>query len=72
VHVPHPARNPAITEHDLREQLRNWMRRDPTVAEYLSIRDVAAIGKLTPERLRVHRYEEVIEILVAELAPSAQ
>jgi hypothetical protein len=48
------------------------MSRDPTVADYLSMRDQAAIGKLTPERLRVRRYEETIEILVAELAPSTQ
>jgi hypothetical protein len=43
------------------------MRGDPTVAKYLPMRDAAAIGKLTPERLRMCNYEEKIRILIDEL-----
>jgi hypothetical protein len=43
------------------------MRRDPTVAKYLPMRDAVAIGKLTPERLRMCNYEEMIRILIDEL-----
>ncbi len=59
--------NPGITQANLQEHLRNWMRRDPTVAKYLPMRDAVAIGKLTPERLRVSDYEEIIRILIDEL-----
>jgi hypothetical protein len=59
--------NPGITQANLEEHLRNWMRRDPTVAKYLPMRDAVAIGKLTPERLRVSNYEEIIRILIDEL-----
>jgi hypothetical protein len=44
-------RNPGITQTNLKDHLRTWMRRDPTVAKYLPMRDAVAIGKLTPERL---------------------
>ena len=60
-------RNPGITQANLQEYLRNWMRMDPTVAKYLPMRDAVAIGKLTPERLRVSNYEEIIRILIDEL-----
>ena len=60
-------RNPGITQANLKDHLRNWMRRDPTVAKYLPMRDAVAIGKLTPERLRMCNYEEMIRILIDEL-----
>jgi hypothetical protein len=60
-------RNPQITQANLKDHLRNWMRGDPTVAKYLPMRDAAAIGKLTPERLRMCNYEEKIRILIDEL-----
>jgi hypothetical protein len=44
------------------------MLRDPTFAEYLSTRDATAIGKLTPERLRVGGYEEILKRLLEEMA----
>lgn len=43
------------------------MRGDPTVTKYLPMRDAVAIGKLTPERLRMCNYEEKIRILIDEL-----
>jgi hypothetical protein len=60
-------RNPGITQAKFKEHLRNWMRRDPTVAKYLPMRDAVAIGKLKPERLRMCNYEEMIRILIDEL-----
>ena len=60
-------RNPGITQANLKDHLRNWMRRDPTVAKYLPMRDAVAIGKLTPERLRMCNYEDKIRILIDEL-----
>jgi hypothetical protein len=60
-------RNPGITQANLKEHLRNWMRGDPTVPKYLPMRDAVAIGKLTPERLRMCNYEEMIRILIDEL-----
>lgn len=63
-------RNPQITQANLKDHLRNWMRGDPTVAKYLPMRDAVAIGKLTPERLRMCNYEEIIRILIDELVPA--
>jgi hypothetical protein len=60
-------RNPGITQANLKDHLRTWMRGDPTVAKYLPMRDAVAIGKLTPERLRMCNYEEKIRILIDEL-----
>ena len=60
-------RSPQITQANLKDHLRNWMRGDPTVAKYLPMRDAVAIGKLTPERLRRGSYEEIIRILIDEL-----
>lgn len=60
-------RNPGIAQANLQENLRNWMRTDPTVAKYLPMRDAVAIVKLTPERLRMCNYEEKIRILIDEL-----
>ena len=59
--------NRHITQANLKDHLRNWMRRDPTVAKYLPMRDAIAIGKLTPERLRMCNYEDMIRILIDEL-----
>ena len=59
-------RNPGITQANLKDHLRTWMRGDPTVAKYLPMRDAVAIGKLTPERLRMCNYEEKIRILIDE------
>lgn len=60
-------RNPGITQANLKDHLRTWMRGDPTVAKYLPMRDAVAIGKLTPERLRMCNYEDKIRILIDEL-----
>jgi hypothetical protein len=59
-------RDPQTTQANLKDHLRNWMRADPTVAKYLPKRDAVAIGKLTPERLRMCIYEEIIRILIDE------
>ena len=60
-------RNPGITQANLKDHLRNWMRTDSTVAKYLPMRDAVAIGKLAPGRLRLCNYEEMIRILIDEL-----
>ncbi|GAC1506204.1 MAG: hypothetical protein NVS1B6_14120 [Steroidobacteraceae bacterium] len=60
-------RNPQITQANLKDHLRNWMRGDPT--SILPRRDAVAIGKLTPERLRMCNYEEIIRILIDEFGP---
>jgi hypothetical protein len=57
-------------QNHLKDHLRNWMRGDLTVAKYLPMRDAVAIGKLTPERLRMCNYEEIIRILIDELVPA--
>jgi hypothetical protein len=57
-------RNPGITQANLKDHLRNWMRTDSTVAKYLPMRDAVAIGKLAPERLRLCNYEEMIWTLM--------
>ncbi|GAC1506738.1 MAG: hypothetical protein NVS1B6_14550 [Steroidobacteraceae bacterium] len=62
-------RNPQITQANLKDHLRNWMRGDPTVVKYLPRRDAVAIGKLTPERLRLSNYEEISRILIDEFGP---
>jgi hypothetical protein len=64
---PTEMRNRGITQANLKEHLRNWMRRDPTVAKYLPMRDAVAIGKLAPEWLRMCNYEEMIRTLIDEL-----
>jgi hypothetical protein len=59
-------RNRGITQANLNDHLRHWMRTDSPVAKYLPMRDAVAIGELAPERLRVCNYEEMIRILIDE------
>jgi len=60
-------RNPLVTRKTIKEFLRDWMRRDPSVPKYLSIADTQSLKMLVPIPLRVFDYEQLIEMLVEEI-----
>jgi len=57
---------PFVTRETLKDRIREWMMRDPSVPKYLSIGDTESLKMLVPMNLRAFHYEEVIEFLAGE------